>query len=197
MFETILGIFGSAAGGGLLGLIGTAFKGWQEIKDRQNERLHLERMREQDLAEIQLEHDLAIKQTETEFEGMATLKNIEREISHDISAAKNLSDSYKHDKATYSQIALKKLSGFYAGFAGFFLVLVDVLRGVMRPGITAYLLIIESYIAWYLYQLVLSLNLITGDNAMELLTQVVLSIVFLTSTSITWWFGSRPNQQRK
>lgn len=197
MLDTFLSIFGSAAGGGFLGLIGTAFKGWQEFKDRQAQREHEQKMRVLDQDEMRLENELAIKATEAEYNGKIDLKNIEQVISEDLNATELRRESYKHDQATYSKGALNKLSGFFGDLFLGLLVLVDVFRGIMRPGITTYLLIIESYIAWYLYQLVIKLDLMSSTQAVDLLTQVVMSIVFLTSTAITWWFGSRPNQQRR
>jgi hypothetical protein len=77
------------------------------------------------------------------------------------------------------------------------LVLVDVTRGMMRPGITIYLLVVESAICYYLYQLVLKFNLLPAEQALPLFITVVDSLVFLTATAVTWWFGSRPNQQRQ
>jgi hypothetical protein len=68
---------------------------------------------------------------------------------------------------------------------------------MMRPGITIYLLVVESAICYYLYQLVLKFNLLPAEQALPLFITVVDSLVFLTATAVTWWFGSRPNQQRQ
>lgn len=196
MLSTILGLFSSAAGGSLVGLIGTAIKGFQEYKDRQAQRLHNIEMRRLDQADMRLEADLAIKQTEAQFAGQATLKNIEAAIAQDVAAAQLQGKSYDNDKATYSTGAVAKLSGFIGNLMRGLLVLVDVTRGMMRPGITIYLLVVESAICYYLYQLVLQFNLLPAEQALPLFITVVDSLVFLTATAVTWWFGSRPNQQR-
>lgn len=196
MLSTILGFFGSAVGGSLVGLIGTAIKGFQEYKDRQAQRLHDIEMRRLDQADMRLEADLAIRQTEAQFAGQATLKNIEAAIAQDVSTARLHGKAYDNDKATYSPGAIAKLSGFLGNLMSGLLVLVDVTRGMMRPGITIYLLVVESIVCYYLYQLVLQFNLLPPEQALPLFITVVDSIVFLTATAVTWWFGSRPNRQR-
>jgi hypothetical protein len=64
---------------------------------------------------------------------------------------------------------------------------------LMRPAITLYLLVATSYIGW---------RLLKGTPIpyidMKLLSkEVVTTVVYLTATSVTWWFGDRPPQQRK
>lgn len=87
------------------------------------------------------------------------------------------------------------MSGWWADLWRGLLVAVDVARGLMRPGITAFLLVIETLVAWHLYQLVHALGGVPADQAWPLLEQVILSVTFLASTAVTWWFGSRPNQR--
>jgi len=197
MLETILGIFGSAAGGSLFGLIGTAIKGFQEYKDRQAQRTHDLEMRRLDQADMRLEADLAIKQTEADFAGQAALKNIEAAVARDVAADALQGKSYDNDKATYSQGAAAKLTGFIGNLMRGLLVLVDVARGLMRPGITVYLLVVESTICYYLYQLVIQFDLLPPEQALPLFITIVDTLSFLTATTVTWWFGSRPNQQHK
>ena len=88
-------------------------------------------------------------------------------------------------------------SGFIGNLVRGLLVLVDVARGMMRPGITMYLLIVESAICYYLYQLVIKFEVLTPEQALPLFISVIDTLSFLTATAVTWWFGSRPNQQRK
>lgn len=196
MFETLLGILGSAAGGSLIGMVGTAIKGFQEYKDRQAQRQHDLEIRRLDQEDMRLEADLAIKQTEAEFAGKANLANIEGAIALDVAAAELQEKSYDNDKSTYSKQVMGKLSGFIGNLMRGLLVFVDVTRGLMRPGITVYLMVIESIICYQLYQLLLEFDVLPAEEAMKLFIVVVNSVVFLTATAVTWWFGSRPNQQR-
>lgn len=196
MLETILGILGSAAGGGFIGLIGTTLKGYQEYKDRQAQRQHEREMRVLDQEDMRLENELAIMQTEAEFSGKVALANIEGAIARDVAAAELQGKSYDNDNATYSKGVTAHLTGFFGVLMRAMLVMVDVARGLMRPGITVYLLVIESLICWMLYKLLLKFDMLQVEHALPLFNTVIYSIVFLTATAVTWWFGSRPNQQR-
>ena len=72
---------------------------------------------------------------------------------------------------------------------------VDGIRGLMRPAITLYLLIIATVLAWKLNKLVGGLNGLPVDEVYALYKSVIQQIIFLTATAVTWWFGSRPTQQ--
>jgi Flp pilus assembly protein TadB len=194
MLDTVLNIIGSAAGGSLIGLIGTFIKGRDERKERDAQRAHDLALRDLDREEMQLEAELAMKRTEAEIAGKLKTLDMEGQISRDIEASKLQAVSYESDQASYSKGATKMLRGFFGGLAAFMLVCVDVFRGVMRPGITSYLLVIESLIAWQLYLLLNSFTALDSAEALILFTTIINSIVFLTSTSVTWWFGSRPNR---
>lgn len=197
MFEALLGILGAAGSGGLIGLLGTAFKGWQEYKERQAQREHDLAMRKLVQEEMRLEHSLRLKQTEVEIAGKQTLAETEASAARDVAASNLQAASYGNDKASYSNGMVRKLKGWWGSFVVSLLVMVDVFRGFMRPGITTYLLVIESLIAWQLFQVVSQLGGMTPEQAWPLFQQVILSVVFLTSTSVTWWFGSRPNSPHR
>ena len=194
MIETLFAVLSSAAGGGILGLAGTAFKTWQERKDRESQRDHDLKMRELDQADMRLEAELLLKQTATETQGQLALAQTEADAERDVAAAHLQAASYKQDKATYSKV--DKLSGWWGAFWQGMLALVDMVRGFMRPAITLYLLVICSVIAWELYDLVEAMETLLPTQAWPLFQQVVNAIIFLCTTSVTWWFGSRPNQQR-
>lgn len=197
MFETVLGLFTSAAGGGLIGLLGTALKQWQERKEREAERAHQIRMREADLQEMRAEADLRLRQTEAEFEGRKAVADIEAQAARDVAAEATRQASYGHDKATYAgSWAGRLLKGFWGALAGFLLVLVDVARGVIRPATTVYLLVIISVMAWQLHVLVQTFGAVTPEQAWPLYMRVVDAIVFMTMTALTWWFGASPNRGR-
>ena len=151
-------------------------------------------MRELDQADMRLEADLLLKQTETETQGQLALAQVEADAARDVMAGQVQAASYKQDKATYAKI--HQLSGWWGAFWQGMLALVDMVRGFMRPAITLYLLVICSVIAWELYDLVEAMETLLPTQAWPLFQQVVNAIIFLCTTSVTWWFGSRPNQQR-
>lgn len=200
MLETIVGLFTSAAGGGLVGLIGTAIKQYQERKEREADRQHQLAMRDKDLAEMKEEANLKLRQTDKEIEGQKAVAQIEANAARDVANAATQRASYDHDQAKYATGSWigNVLRGFWGGLAAFMMVFVDFARGMIRPTTTLYLLAIESYIAWLLYQLLQvfgNIGLLTPDQVFGLFREVVLSIVFLSSTALTWWYGASPNRQ--
>lgn len=178
MIEMVLGLFGSATGGGLFGIVGSWLKGREERRKMELEFDHEQTMRRLTQEEMRLEADLAIQQTEAEFAGKQAVAETEAEAAKDVAASELMAASYQHDKATYG--------------GG----LIDSIRGAMRPMITTYLLIVISMIAWKLFAIDDVFAAAPGD-ARALLGQVVQDMVFLAVTAVTWWFGTRPNSRSR
>lgn len=69
---------------------------------------------------------------------------------------------------------------------------VDAIRGLMRPVITLYLLGVATLLAIKVDDLVGGMAVFNGDQLFALYDQVIMQVIFLTATAVTWWFGSRP-----
>lgn len=196
MFSTLLAIFGSAGGGVISGILGTAFKDYMTARENEKKRIHDRAMRKIDQEDMRLDAELRLAQTEKEIDGKTAIANIEGEAAKDIADADLQGKSYEHDKATYSEGWQDSLKGAWGGIVGTLMALVDFFRGMMRPGIAIYLLVVETLLAKALLDVVKAADLLTGDVALELLRIIILSVVFLTATAVTWWYGSRPNRSR-
>lgn len=178
MIELIAGLLSSATGGGLFGILGSWLKGREEHRKLELQFQHEQEMRRLTQEELRLEAELAIQQTEAEYAGKRAVAETEADAAKDVAASELMAASYTHDRATYG-----------GGF-------VDAIRGAMRPLITTYLLIVVSIIAYKLFGIE---GMFAGapEEARDLLTQVVNDVVFLAVTATTWWFGTRPNSQRR
>lgn len=178
----LLNIFtaiGSAASGGLLGLFGNGIKLWADSKAEAAKRAFELAMRQADREEMQLEYDLQLKQTEATVAGQIAVANqqkqtTELQVEGDIQQSEMvlISNSYQHDRAQYG-----------GGF-------VDSIRGLMRPTLTLYFAVLMSFIAYQL--MVLTKGIVPEAEAYDLLKMVINACIFLTTTAVTWWFGSRP-----
>ena len=79
-----------------------------------------------------------------------------------------------------------------AVFVSFMFGFVDFLRGLMRPILTIYLVGLSTWITWKAYLLLdLTRSAITATEAIGIFTDATSIIMYLTTTVICWWFGSR------
>lgn len=70
--------------------------------------------------------------------------------------------------------------------------LVDFLKGLMRPTLTAYLVALTTWVTYMAWQIIntdgVAMDLAT---AKELFGNVTSIVVYLTVSCVTWWFGDR------
>jgi len=78
--------------------------------------------------------------------------------------------SYENDKATYQGAGM-----------------VDTIRGLVRPTLTAFLVAVAAIIALWAFKRV-SLDSVTVDEIAKFSVEICLN---LASMAVTWWFGSR------
>ena len=66
--------------------------------------------------------------------------------------------------------------------------LLDVLRGVVRPGLTIYLCVLTTQIY---NELASQVGPLTADQRYETTKLIVGTILYLFTTVTLWWFGTR------
>ncbi|MDB2409409.1 hypothetical protein N9W57_02155 [Pseudomonadales bacterium] len=173
--EALFSILTSTGAGGIIGVLGS----WlTKREERKNIQLQFERdiklaeIRKEE-AKIEAEHELAIanKQIErAEVEGSIAVGQAEVEA---------FTEGLKEQRKTYGIKA------------------VDGIRGLMRPLITIYLLVIATLLTLKINQLVGGLDSIEMSHLKDIYDSVIDQMLFLTATAVTWWFGSRPSSQRR
>lgn len=159
-----LDLLTGSLGGSLVGAIGAAFNKWHETKTKLK------------LKELEIErdkmlnaHELQVMQSESE----AATKQLEY---------KALGTSMESDRATY---ATDSDSGW--------LVFVDVVRGLVRPTLTATLLVYCMIMLLYLtnhYTVEF-----TDEQVYDLVHMIVHNLVVCSGVALTWWFGSRSSSK--
>jgi hypothetical protein len=173
----VMDIMSLVSGGatGLLGSVLTSVVGGYikyknkklDIEDRKNEREH--RLKEMD--------------TEAKIAGdMEKLKIADRTDERDSSTMQKAMDMIKGElfKAEYA----KHLPGFVMGIIAFMFAVVDIMRAVVRPGGTIYLLYVMSTITYSVYQA-------APDKFYASVTDPWSVIAYMGSTAFMWWFGDR------
>jgi len=179
MLELITGGLSSLLAGGATGLLGSLISRFSDYK---LEKLRFENKRklmEQENEQIRMEAEFAYKVTDREA---SRLENI---AGDDLQKG-----SYGADVAKYLPAATGKYARFFMGT-------VDFIRGLIRPAVTIFLLIVTYKIAAQLHAIIIQIDgqLVSVEQAYELWVQVINQILYLTSAAVLWWFGSRPKAQ--
>lgn len=68
------------------------------------------------------------------------------------------------------------------------------LMSAVRVLVTTYLLIFMTYLAYEVNTLVGGLETLPMEVLIDMYGQIIFSIIYLTITAITFWFGQRPSQ---
>lgn len=168
MLEVIASIMGSTGLGAVVGLIGSAFTKYLELKTLK-ERLAFEKsMAEIRTKELELEQAHAILVAEKKLE----LTQAEGEIQREVAEIGAFLESQRADAVRYG------------GW-------VDQVRGLMRPVITIFLLTLVTVFMWRVWQKVGGLEALDQKTIIALFDHMIRSVIFLTVTAVAWWFGSR------
>ncbi|MEW8051078.1 MAG: hypothetical protein AB2784_17305 [Candidatus Thiodiazotropha endolucinida] len=144
-------------------------------------------LRELDIRELEMERQLAMQQAEIDLEKIKEQAAGDLAIMEEQVAGEVMTASYEADRASYSLESVKRLTGIWKNLAGFSLAVVDVVRGMMRPLITLYTLGLLTAIGWLMYK---AENRVIPEMP-ALWLEIVQAVILLSTTSVTWWFGSR------
>jgi hypothetical protein len=173
--ETILGFFGNVLSGGVTGLLGVALQRWADYKNKQ---LDIE------LQKGKQAHELAIM--EREWQGRVKVAETEGAARVDAEDAKTLAASYAGAFDRFATWDMKAEPWYFK----IWFVLLDFLRGLVRPGLTVYLCVLTTLIYFEARALLGGENL-TASDAINIQTRIVDTILYLMTTCVLWWFGTR------
>jgi hypothetical protein len=185
----IVDLFTSGGIGTILGGITGLFGNW--LKTRHEEKMF--DLRSQEKARDR-EHDIATMKMEGE--NAIAVANIKRGEADDVASGKALEAAYQMEPKRY-------LTGttYQETFIGKWLLiplfgLLDIFRGLMRPGGTTYMMIMVSMIYWE-YKGMMETYAIrpTPEQAHEVMMYLIGTFSYLMITSFVFWYGDRNKQQ--
>jgi hypothetical protein len=170
----LLSLLTSTGFGGIVGILGSWLTKREERKNIELQYAHDFKMAElrRDEVKLEAEHELAMadKQMErAQMEGNIALGEAE------LSA---FQEGLREQNKTYG------------------IKVVDAVRGLMRPLITLYLLAIATMLTYKINELVGGISTLPLEELLKTYKNVIDQMLFLTATSVTWWFGSRPSSGR-
>ncbi len=174
----LLNVVGSVVSGGVTGVIGSAITGVMDYKNKQLQYKH------------ELDMERAARETmEAEWAQRAKVAEIEGQTKVETAELEAFSESIRSDKATYSSgIAFDKLKGGW--LYALLMVLVDFLRGIIRPASTI-LFIAMTFVMYFSLKARTEAAGSDPKALMDLYSQVVTVTLYLATTTVCWWFGAR------
>jgi len=173
MFELLGLIFGNIFSGGATGLIGVIA---QRFFDFKNKKLDIEIEREK-------------------RETVLAVARLNMEAADKEWAARHKIEETKGDSAAFTKSIWEETPRYsnpttLTPKQQWVMVVLDALRGVVRPLLTIYLCALTTYV-WFQVR-----SLMGGEDldllaALEVWKMVVGNILYLTTTVVLWWFGTR------
>lgn len=176
----------------LTGLIGNAFTAFFNLKTQKLKNEHEQTMVKLETEAMIAETQANIKVTEAKVQGeLLTLE--------EANYGKNLELGNK--SLVSSEMINKLFDSPWTAWLGSFLVFMmgvtDVLRGIMRPGLTLYLVGLTSWLTWYASDLLSGKEgLMDVLQAQAIFSEVVRIVIYLTVSAVTWWFADRQLAKR-
>jgi hypothetical protein len=178
MLDLLGTVFASILSGGATGIVGVIA---QRVADYKNRQLDIQAQQSKQA------HEVAMRRADAEImaqEWAARTKVAEVEVAgrSDVADSQAFAASF-NEPARYSE-GVKPSRG-----QGWVLVLLDALRGAVRPVLTVYLCVLTTLV--YMQAREMVGNGLTAAEAMALVKMVVGTILYLTTTCVLWWFGTR------
>jgi hypothetical protein len=193
ILEVISALAGGGVLGGLTGLVGSIVTKWDESRKRDAdyriELLRAEQTRE--LVKLDQAHALALAGLNAASQ--ERLADINAQARADESASADYRAAIDADKATYSTPGAQESSRLVRWMMG----VVDFLRGIIRPGITIYSMVLLTILMLWVQSMYQSKALsLTTEQTQKLALDIIGTVTYLASTTVTFWFGVRPSGKK-
>lgn len=183
----------SILSGGATGLLGMALQrtfdglfGWLKAKQ---EFANLQEQNKQALAMKEADARIMAQ----EWAGRTQVAQAEAAGKEAVSANEAFAQSLLKEPERYSKTETLPNNWWGWTLQGL-LVLLDVIRGLIRPALTVYLCWVTTSI-WFEVRHLANLEDLSADQTMAILMLVIETILYLTTTCVTWWFGTRNKQE--
>lgn len=176
----------SLLSGGATGILGVIV---QRIADYKNKQLDLERA-DQDAKNALAAKRVDLEIMEKEYQGKDQIARTEAAGREAVADSQAFAASFSTEPKLYSEG--QKLTPAQRWVT----VLLDALRGSIRPILTIYLCGITTLVYWQAQDVLAAKGaILTPIQAYDVLTQIIATILYLTTTCILWWFGTRNKQK--
>lgn len=195
-------LLGVVFSGGATGLIGVLFQRYFDYKGKQQD-LELVRINNEHarlLAQMDVEKANRAAQAsehvaDEQAEAQIRSAELDAQARADEAAARSYVASIEADRATY----LDPKSQAKSRFARIMMTIVDSVRGLIRPVLTIYLVILATVMFNWAKAIASPGSVVAADVAKsaELVKTIVDTLLYLATTCVVWWFGVRPTAKTK
>ena len=186
--------------GGLTGLIGTVWSSYNqrkikalEISDRDKQRAHDVAMVKAESEAMMAESEANIKVTSTRVAGEIEVAEVAAFTESQKAGRVRIFDSGYMDRLFDMEGWVKMFTVPFGVLLALLFGLADAFKSMARPGITAYLLGVSTWITAKAWQLLEAVNApaLTPAMAGGILSDTIHIVLYLAVTAVTWWFGDR------
>lgn len=177
-------VLSSILGGGLTGFLGSVFTGIMDYKTKKMMLSHEIHKIEAESKAVQVEAEAAIQREKARVEGEIEVADAAAFKESMEKGQENLFDK------SYMKILNHSWGKHIVPIIAFLFAVVDFLRGLARPFVTYYLVGVSSWLTYLIYQMNTMDNL-PQDDYVSILRLSLLTILYLTATCVSWWFGDR------
>lgn len=186
MLLSLLGTALSAIlAGGATGLLGMGLQRFFDHLKARNDLLMLQAKQAHELA--MRDKDAAIMREE--WQGRLRVAEREQAGAEAVAETQAFQASLLREPARYS------FAPTLTTAQQWLMVFLDVVRGLIRPALTVYLCALTTYV-WYQVRSLLKVDALQPSEVLELWKMVVGTILYLTTTVVLWWFGTRNKQKQ-
>ncbi len=178
----IFGLLGSILSGGATGLLGTII---QRIADHAQHKLDLE------MEKQKFEHDIALRKVDAEIQAQewasrTKVAEVETAGASDVADSKAFAASYNEPQRYSEGLTLTKNQSWL-------MVALDFFKGAVRPGLTVYLCFLTTAI-YVQAKFLIKQSDLTVQQEYDLVVTIINTILYLFTTCVLWYFGTRNKQ---
>ncbi len=185
--------------GGLTGLIGTIWNSYNnrkikelDIKDKEAARAHDLKMVEAETQAMIEESKASIRITSAKVEGTIELEEVKAYGTAQRVGNKNVFASVFMEKLFQATGPVAWVAHPVGVLVCLLFGIVDTVKGLARPAITVYLLAVSTWVTMKAWELAQQIQYqFSAMEAIGLLSSILSTVLYLTTTSVTWWFGDR------
>lgn len=195
----LLSLFTGPIGGVISGVFGSIVTNvFNYFKQKQAHQQKIEIMkieadnRKLDHQLAMVEAEMNMKITTAEIEGQIEVEDARAFVESQKRAMVSLFKASFMDRMMGVQGRLRYITIPLAGVVAFLFGIVDFIKHLMRPGMTVFLVIVLSIILRRALGILETSDYQWGqEEAVQIVTRVVMSVMYLTEMVFAWWFSDR------